>query len=427
MNVLYWGIEFFASFLQTLMCFFFCGTFLFKDGFSEYRYKMIGMALLEAFVVIALNFVSLFSQVNTFIILLVLWLFQWLIFKMRIMFSFLLTVIYYGILAAIDGTTTSIVSLVGGVDISKLIYEHNILRVFNIFLSLALLSVLMVSINRFTKKSRILPKSHVAILFLGSSFLFISIYIMIEINLLNQGNIGVFSTVFFFSAFAIVLFLFFFILKLASNYEQLQKMSLIEMKSEMLQKSLDDTEQTFNLWRKSVHDYKNNILALSKLAEENNIDEIKKFLEKETQLVNSKMFYIRTGSAIVDTIVNTKQNIASQKNIVFVVNAFITENCKIKDTDLSVVLGNLIDNAIEASEKENNPDILVTIKQNKEFLIIDISNKYTGEFSQSTTKSDKEFHGIGLESVKSIVNECNGEFKMYKEDDRVYANVILQN
>lgn len=120
----------------------------------------------------------------------------------------------------------------------------------------------------------------------------------------------------------------------------------------MLQKSLDYLEQAFELWRQSVHDYKNNIISLTRLAEDGNIEEVRKYLKRENELVDTKMFYIKTGNDIVDAMVNTKQKIAEQKGIIFVINATIPEKCRINEIDLDNILGNLIDNAIEACEKE---------------------------------------------------------------------------
>ncbi|MFQ9514241.1 MAG: sensor histidine kinase [Eubacterium sp.] len=217
--------------------------------------------------------------------------------------------------------------------------------------------------------------------------------------------------------------------KITENYEQKQTLTLIEMKNEMLQKSQNDTELAFKLWRNSIHDYKNNIIALTQLAKEGKLEEIKEYLIKENQLLNQKMFYVKTGNSVVDAIINTKQNLAEQKGIVFTVNVSIPEECKVNDIDMASMLGNLIDNAIEACSNQNNSYIDVTIKEEKQILLIKISNIYKGILPEQmqSTKKDRLFHGIGIKSVKSIVEKYNGEYNMIHRDNEVVTTILILN
>lgn len=197
----------------------------------------------------------------------------------------------------------------------------------------------------------------------------------------------------------------------------------------MLQKSLDETEQAFQLWRTSVHDYKNHVIALRQLAEDENMEGIKEYLNRENKLIQKKMFYIKTGNSIVDAIVNTKQRLAEEKGITFIVNATIPKKCCVSEIDMSNILGNLIDNAMEASQGEEEPYIDLTIRQKKAFLVIKVINQYSRDFSKGleTTKENQEFHGIGIGSVKSIVKKYEGEFSIDKKGIEVIAKILIPN
>lgn len=267
-------------------------------------------------------------------------------------------------------------------------------------------------------------------MFIYSIFLLISLFIMVELNINNRSTkIDLFLVVFFSAAILIELLLFYFVIKTGERYEQQQKTELILMKNDMLQKSLDETEQAFKLWQKSVHDYKNNIIALRQLAEDENLDGIKEYLSSENELINKKMFCIKTGHSVVDTIVNTKQRLAEEKGITFIVNATIPEKCLISELDLANILGNLIDNAIEASTSEKEPYIDLTIRQEKTFFVIKIVNKYSQELSEElkTTKKKQQFHGIGLGSVTSVIKKYEGEFSIDKEGEEVVAKALIPN
>lgn len=427
MNTVFWLVEFIACFVESLMYFVFEGTLLNKNSIFENRYKIILFALLNSIIMIVINSIEIFSYINTIIMIIILYLLNLLIYKKRPIYSFFLSFGYLLIISGVDFFTVFATSTLSNVSQSQIMNEQSWIRVFCILISKAILSLITVTINRWVKDSRILPKKYIIIMFLFSLFLFISNCTLVEINVENDiYNFNYFTMVFFVASITIVFLLFFLVFKITKDYEQQQTLTLINQKNEMLQKSLDDTEKTFNLWRTSIHDYKNNMIMLSKLADENKISEIKEYLEKETATLNNKVFYTKTGNSVADAIINTKYNIALTKNIDFIVNAVIPSDCLVSNIDFAAIIGNLLDNAIEASEKEEKPCVIVNIKMNKNFLVIDIANRYSGVLiSDSTTKINKIEHGIGLKSVKNAVKKYDGIFDLKQEGEYVHATVLL--
>lgn len=425
MNMFFWIVEYIASFLEIVMCFFFCGSFINKKSVEDKRKQIVLVSFFSAFILIGLNRIKMFSQGSSILFLLVCDLLLWFLYK-RIVLSTVLILIYAVLLSAIDFLTAYLMTFSLQTEMKYLLSEHSIQRVVCIVFSKALLIMLIMVISKIYNKKKAISLRYVLVLCLSSLFLLLS-------NFVTIGNIGtnseIFSMIFFLVSIGIQALLFYFVLNMADYYEQQQNMVLIEMKNDMLQKSLDDTEKAFKLWRQSVHDYKNNIISLAQLAEEGDINEIKKYLKKENELIDTKMFYTKTGNTMVDAMVNTKQTIAEQKGIVFAINAAIPDNCRVNGIDLANILGNLIDNAIEASEKEYNAYIDINIKQYKKFLMIVVKNKFKGTFMQNmkTTKGDKEFHGIGLKSVKHIVEKYNGEISFEKEQDEFWVTILFMN
>ena len=103
------------------------------------------------------------------------------------------------------------------------------------------------------------------------------------------------------------------ILKLAENYQQKQELVLLELQNEMIVKAEKNTEQTFNLWRSSIHDYKHKVLVIKHWLDEGKIEELKDFIENESESLTQKVFYIKTGNEVVDAIINTKNKIWQRK------------------------------------------------------------------------------------------------------------------
>ena len=155
--------------------------------------------------------------------------------------------------------------------------------------------------------------------------------------------------------FVILMTILFGVFKLTEYYENQQKLKLITLKNHMLEQSMTETEQIFMLWKTSLHDFKHKIMNLMTLAENNDTQGTKQYLENENNLLVKKLFYYKTGNDTVDTILNVKQKYAEDKKITFMINAEVPQNCSILSADFATILGNLIDNTIEYSEYEFEP------------------------------------------------------------------------
>ena len=103
----------------------------------------------------------------------------------------------------------------------------------------------------------------------------------------------------------------------------------------------------------------------------------------------------------------------------------------IEDDDLVVVIGNLLDNAMEAvRELKENKYIQVKIKYDRECLVVKIVNSFDGKImikrgKIQTRKENREFHGIGLQSVKNVVDKYQGDLQYEYKDNRFSVVVLI--
>ena len=425
MKMIYWSIEYLASFIEVGMCFYFCAIFLLKENLEEKKNQILWSSVIGALILIGLNNIKLFSYLSSVLFLVICELFLWWVYRKPLQ-SMALMLIYSVILSAIDFLTVYILSMFDDSNGQRFLEEQNAERILGIFLSKTLLVVLILTVRKIYSNKKVISSRYIVIMSLSSIFLLLSNFLTVG-NMTSAHKLS--SMIVFVVILIVELVLFYFVLNMAEYYEQRQTMALIEMKNEMLQKSLDDTQQAFSLWRKSVHDYKNNIISLLQMLEEQNLEEMKEYLQKESELVSREMFYIKTGNTMVDAMINTKQYAAKQKGITFVVNAIIPENCKIKGIDMAGILGNLIDNALEASEQEKEPYVDIAISLKKNFLVICVKNKFSKKLEENmkTTKKDKMFHGIGLKSVRNTVKKYNGEILIDSDKEEFTVNILLLN
>ena len=117
------------------------------------------------------------------------------------------------------------------------------------------------------------------------------------------------------------------------------------------------------------------------------------------------------------------------KGIEFSCNEF-NENIDIDELDLCNVLGNLLNNAIEACENIENSNIKLSLIKNKKLLLISVTNSLeTSVINENknlkTTKSDKKFHGYGIKNIRDIASKYNGKTEFTEENGQFVARVWL--
>ena len=178
------------------------------------------------------------------------------------------------------------------------------------------------------------------------------------------------------------------------------------------------------------HDFNNHIIALDSLFEQDDREKILEYLHDLKQSVSARGEYSQSGVTILDSILNYKISDAVFFGINVELDIIIPSTLPVKDYDMLIILGNLLDNAIEACQSLENGDrfINIQIKYNKNCLLIRIINNYKTENlkpSLLTTKLDKDNHGIGLEQVRKTVDKHDGNFEINICPDAFEATVLL--
>ena len=429
MEEIFWLVEYLASFLEVFLCTYFCGAFIERKEW-QIKSKAICLAGLASIIIILLNQIQLFSYITTSIFIILNIVIQWILYKKRYLLSVGLVLVYITSLTIIDFIITYFMTAILKIDINYIMQKQNFIRLACILLSKSILIILVVSLKKILSYRKFIPSLYTMLMAVCSLFLFVSNMVLVHLELTLEERTSSFMIIFFIASFGIEIILFFLVIKIGDSYEQKQNNLLMEMHNKMLQKSLEETKQNFDLWKQSIHDYKNHMIILKQMAEDGRIEELQSYLEKENELMKKNMFYIKTGNSVADTIINMKRNIAEKYNILFVVHENLSSDMEISDMDMGNMLGNLLDNAIEASIKEEEPYIDILIKQEKNFFLLNIKNKYTQISKKGlvkTTKQDVVFHGIGLQSVKKIVKKYHGEINIEQENQEYIVNIIIPN
>lgn len=426
MNNIYWIIEYGATLTEWFLCSIFCGTFIENTDLKQNFLKRFIVSNVASVLMLFINRIELYSLVTILCGFLIESSMQLIIYFKSPIKAMALGASFFPIIAVIDNIVVSIISYTIKIPTTEIYQELSLYRVLAIISSKIILLLFVVVINKSFSKKKLVSQKYLLILFSVTMTITILTVLMTFADIKNKSVNSYVSILFFVIMFILLMVIFFGTFKIAEYYENRQQLRLITLKNQMLEQSMTETEQTFMLWKTSLHDFKHNIMNLMSMAENNDIQGIKQYLEKENDLLGKKLFYYKTGNETVDIILNIKQKLAENKGITFIINAEIPEDCKITSMDFSSLLGNLLDNSIEASEKETDPFIEVKIKSVKDYLIINILNKYTkSDICPKTTKSEKHLHGIGIHSVKQTVKKYGGEFYTEISDDIFNAKVMI--
>ena len=166
--------------------------------------------------------------------------------------------------------------------------------------------------------------------------------------------------------------------------------------------------------RRRSHEFDNKIAAIKGMLEQGKMQELCEYLnviDSEKTCVQKEF---NTNNVIVNAILSTKYEEMQRKEIVFVMKLGDLSSLKMSDEDIVILLSNLLNNAIEASENANDKIIKIKFVIEEGKTVLSVKNTFERKPNEVsgkllTTKTDKmEEHGIGLKNVRGVVEKNNG-------------------
>lgn len=204
---------------------------------------------------------------------------------------------------------------------------------------------------------------------------------------------------------------------------------IAEYQNDLITKHCDEVQNIYKTMRGWRHDYHNHIQAL--LALSGDEEKTKEYLLKLNDDLMQVDTVLKTGNVMVDAILNSKLSLIQSKKIKVNAKAAVPKKLKISEIDLCVIIGNLLDNAMEACLRQPEEDqrfIRVFIGVLKDQLYISVSNSVGGNIKKSgkTYLSSKgsETHGFGLMRIDRLAEKYNGYVNRQNEEG-VFATEVL--
>lgn len=322
-----------------------------------------------------------------------------------------------------------IVALLSGYFNYSLITVNNYSSVYGLFIFQILLYLVIRILNNYKniRKGEIIPLANwAAIIIIPISSLYIILTLFQATGLSwEQILIGVvlillvnFTTFYLYDVIS------------ASMVDKMDKI-LLGQQNKYYQKQFELMESSLKTTKAMRHDLRNHLSVIYALVEKGERDAALKHLAKMTDVYDDKKQYACTENIDIDSILNFKIQAAEQQNIKIALDLSIPEKMDIPSFDLAIILGNLLDNAIEAvADLEEERQIKTNINYDKGRLIILVENPYQGERVKvgnrylSTNKEPSQ-HGLGLENVKSVLQKYDGSMDINQRSNIFSVSLLL--
>jgi len=223
---------------------------------------------------------------------------------------------------------------------------------------------------------------------------------------------------------------------------QIQRDAETRRQFQLLQQYLVSEKQQIHLLdaqqhevRRLAHDVKNSLLPVVNALNQENQTMAKALLVQILDGFAQSPSRIETGYSLIDAILSQKQKQSQDRQIQLKVEHHLNDMQRISDIDLSVILGNALDNAIEATEQIQEADkqvIRLTLQSEKGLLTIKLRNPISGQLIKEngqyvSTKADHNKHGFGFSSIRLLVEKYQGLLQVDTTESEFSLTIILHD
>lgn len=222
---------------------------------------------------------------------------------------------------------------------------------------------------------------------------------------------------------------------------EMQHLQAVKLQAEFAEQQLNSQEKHYaelveknSAIKKQVHDTKNFLLILQSYIQQNKRQQALDQLQSMLNTVGGDLIEY-TENIVLDTVLSAKIQEASRQQINIIPAVALYGTLAIKTIDLALLLGNALDNAIEATVKVSEPErkkIWLTMKLQENILHIVIKNPVKEKVpihnqNVPTSKQNKELHGLGITNMKTIVDKYRGTFDIRCSEQQFILNIVLEN
>lgn len=401
------------------------------------KYILIGLCILVVFNTMVNSVLGLANFIGFILIILLMSSIFSLIFKDKFLNIFIMLLIGIVIMFVLELVTVNLVIYLFKLSPSRIL-ELNVYRFLAIFIAKgSFFLIVRYWISKTPLISYIQNKRSLPIAFI---FLFNSIIIYMTFILYKYVKISTYMDyiIFFVLTLCAIFFSWLIYVFTKKMFKQEQQEELMKLKIKEYENQnfyIKNMEDIMLNIRAQRHDFNNHISTLYGLVFLNKTEEAKKYILDLAEDVSFINKIIDVGHPVITALINMKRDKILREKIKMNLDVQLPQNLSFDYIDLSIVIGNLLDNAIEACLNPciKDPFIDLKILAKVNYLVIEISNSKSSTVSAKsdslghrfTTKEDKESHGFGLSNIKRIVSQYEGILKLEDKENTFEVHLAL--
>lgn len=423
--------EILASALEAYIGIKFAGLLL-DNKYEKRKMKLITVvsAFVLAVFVGGLNYIELFSYVTVAFGVVSIAFIVFGIYRCKFAYAFLISCFYFMCLNYLDFLAITVVgTILRDPDYSKVIVStYGIMRLRQMLICKGLLVIAYLCAKHFMKDQfKIKSFKHYVIFMIAGG---IGVIYLIEssmefVDFANVINWLVVSVILILILAVVLLY------EKSKNDEDMAK--FMEIKNALLEENYKGLNAAFAANAKVYHDFNNHINILYQYLLHSDIKSALEYMDRISEPIKNLLERTWTGNEVIDVIINSKLRKMQENNIESSINVEYPGKCDIVSNDICTILSNLLDNAIEACQRNQeimNKWINITIRIVNQMLVIIIENgnevvPQVRNMHLVTSKADERFHGWGLKSVESAIEKYEGVMQHKIEEGKFKVVVTL--
>lgn len=314
----------------------------------------------------------------------------------------------------------------------ELLTEGDSIRLIALFLTKILFFAAMKTIVKLFKKEGFTLKSPELLATVAMFVLTHIIAVILIAVQMNENNAEQLTFIAILSTILTDIFIIYMMRKISKDNKNTLRISLLELQLSEQKQMAEDAGQISKEIKKAEHDLKHHLLSVLGTLENGNTREAEEYLRTLLKEYETSIFkYVSLENSAINSVLNFKIGRCRANGIDFKLE--IESNfAGFDDTDICVLLSNLLDNAIEASQSmPESPMITLTVTNKQNYLCILVRNRIMESVlaknkQLKTTKQNKKNHGLGLYSVSQIVDKYEGMKNFYEKNGYFVADIWLK-
>ena len=217
--------------------------------------------------------------------------------------------------------------------------------------------------------------------------------------------------------------------------KQYMKNSILEQYNKQQKEYYQNVLKRETSTKQFRHDIINHLMELQSFSKARAYDKLDSYLNnilEDISSINNSQYDV--GNIVINTMLDYYL-IPLKNNCNIIVEGYISDKIIIEDTDMCIIVSNVIKKAVEAASqiKSTSKEILFSVNQGEKFLKLCVENTIEKEVyinkngQHITTKSDKENHGFGISNIQKVIKKYRGLYNVYAGNGRYKVEIILKS